>query len=229
MASRFSIVPRSRSRVMASAVIITIVMVSTTPIRPGTMLYCVIASGLYLACTRISTGSGVPAKGASGPLRSLARAVSSSVRREPTALRGRGRVGGVGLDENDRPVAAKEVALEVHGDGDQELHLAAGKRGVPFGLGGHLADEGEVAAVADGLQDGAGVRAVVGDAHGGGQVTRVGVDREAEEHELHERHAEHHAEGEPVAAHLHEFLDDDGPESSGGEADHDARPPCSMR
>ena len=44
--SRFSIVPRSRSRVMASAVIITIVIVSTTPMRPGTMLYCVIASGL---------------------------------------------------------------------------------------------------------------------------------------------------------------------------------------
>ena len=44
--SRFSIVPRSRSRVMASAVIITIVIVSITPIRPGTMLYCVMFSGL---------------------------------------------------------------------------------------------------------------------------------------------------------------------------------------
>ena len=44
--SRFSIVPRSRSRVMASAVIMTIVMVSTTPMSPGTMLYCVMASGL---------------------------------------------------------------------------------------------------------------------------------------------------------------------------------------
>ena len=46
MASRFSIVPVSRSRVMASPVMSTIVMVSTTPISPGTMLYCVIASGL---------------------------------------------------------------------------------------------------------------------------------------------------------------------------------------
>ncbi len=44
--SRFSIVPRSRSRVIASAVIMTMVMVSTTPISPGTMLYCVMASGL---------------------------------------------------------------------------------------------------------------------------------------------------------------------------------------
>jgi hypothetical protein len=39
-------VPRSRSRVIASPVIITSVIVSTTPIRPGTMLYCVFASGL---------------------------------------------------------------------------------------------------------------------------------------------------------------------------------------
>ena len=39
-------VPRSRSRVTASAVMITMVMVSITPIRPGTMLYWVVASGL---------------------------------------------------------------------------------------------------------------------------------------------------------------------------------------
>ena len=46
VASRFSMVPRSRSRVMASEVIITMVMVRITPIRPGTMLYCVTPSGL---------------------------------------------------------------------------------------------------------------------------------------------------------------------------------------
>ena len=44
--SRFSIVPRSRSRVMASPVMMIIVIVSITPIRPGTMLYCVMFSGL---------------------------------------------------------------------------------------------------------------------------------------------------------------------------------------
>jgi hypothetical protein len=38
MARRFSIVPRSRSRVTASAVIITMVMVRMTPSNPGTML-----------------------------------------------------------------------------------------------------------------------------------------------------------------------------------------------
>ncbi len=46
MASRFSIVPRSRSRVTAIAVIITMVMVRIVPIRPGTMLYSVAPSGL---------------------------------------------------------------------------------------------------------------------------------------------------------------------------------------
>ena len=46
MERRFSIVPRSRSRVMASPVIMIIVMVRITPIRPGTMLYWVITSGL---------------------------------------------------------------------------------------------------------------------------------------------------------------------------------------
>ena len=39
-------VPRSRSRVMAMEVIMIIVIVSTTPINPGTMLYCVMPSGL---------------------------------------------------------------------------------------------------------------------------------------------------------------------------------------
>ena len=44
--SRFSIVPRSRSRVTAIAVIMTMVMVRMVPIRPGTMLYSVDPSGL---------------------------------------------------------------------------------------------------------------------------------------------------------------------------------------
>ena len=44
--SRFSMVPRSRSRVMARAVMITIVMVNTTPSSPDTTLYWVTISGL---------------------------------------------------------------------------------------------------------------------------------------------------------------------------------------
>jgi hypothetical protein len=46
MASRFSIVPRSVSRVSAIAVIITMVICRMTPSRPGTMLYCDMPSGL---------------------------------------------------------------------------------------------------------------------------------------------------------------------------------------
>ena len=38
MESKFSMVPRSCSRVMANPVIMTMVMVKTTPINPGTML-----------------------------------------------------------------------------------------------------------------------------------------------------------------------------------------------
>jgi hypothetical protein len=46
MASRFSMVPRSYSRVTARAVIITMVMVRMMPSRPGTMLKRVMPSGL---------------------------------------------------------------------------------------------------------------------------------------------------------------------------------------
>ena len=46
VASRFSIVPRSTSRVTANAVIMIIVIVRITPISPGTMLYWVMPSGL---------------------------------------------------------------------------------------------------------------------------------------------------------------------------------------
>ncbi len=46
VASRLSMVPRSRSRVTAIAVIITSVIVRMVPIRPGTMLYSLAPSGL---------------------------------------------------------------------------------------------------------------------------------------------------------------------------------------
>ena len=46
MASSFSMVPRSISRVSAIEVIITMVICRMTPSRPGTMLYCEMPSGL---------------------------------------------------------------------------------------------------------------------------------------------------------------------------------------
>ena len=42
--------------------------------------------------------------------------------------------------------------------------------------------------------------------HRGRQVLRVGVDRVAEQHQLHDRHADQHREGQPVAPQLHELL-----------------------
>ncbi len=83
---RFSIVPRSRSRVIASAVIMIIVIVRTTPIRPGTMLYWVIASGLNFEWMTRSAGPGVPASPASGPVRSRSQTPLTSVWIAETAL-----------------------------------------------------------------------------------------------------------------------------------------------
>ena len=50
-----------------------------------------------------------------------------------------------------------------------------------------------------------------------GRCLRVGVDGKAEEDELQQRNADHHPEGQAVAAHLDEFLDDHGPETAAEE------------
>ena len=68
--------PCSRSRVSASAVIITKVMESTMPSRPGTMFRAVMFSGLWRRWMTISNG-GVPEPAmpaAAAPLRSCASA-----------------------------------------------------------------------------------------------------------------------------------------------------------
>ena len=44
------------------------------------------------------------------------------------------------------------------------------------------------------------------------QSLGIGIDRIAEQDELHERHAQHHAEGDAVAPHLDELLDQQGNE-----------------
>jgi len=77
-----------------------------------------------------------------------------------------------------------------------------------LGLGfvGGFVDECEVIAGAQGLDKGAGERALVGDPQRGGEVARVGVDRKPEHHELHERDADHDPEGHAVALHLDELL-----------------------
>ena len=75
-----------------------------------------------------------------------------------------------------------------------------------------LAHEVEVAAVLQRVQQRAAYGPWSASEHRGGQMLRVGIDREAEEHELHQRDADHHREGQPVAPHLDELLHDDRPE-----------------
>ena len=80
MASRFSYVPRSRSRVSARHVIKTMVMVRMTASSPGMMLYWVMDSGLYRRCATGVNGAGPCARAASGPTRSSRSAVVERLR-----------------------------------------------------------------------------------------------------------------------------------------------------
>ena len=118
--------PRSRSRVIASAVIITIVIVRITPIRPGHDVVLRDALGVVAAvhahlerrlaacCRRRAARSG------------RGRAPCwSSVRERRQRVAGRRRIGGVGLDQQHRPLAAHELAREIRRDRQHELHLAA--------------------------------------------------------------------------------------------------------
>ena len=85
------------------------------------------------------------------------------------------------------------------------VRIAVGERGH------HL----EVAGVLGGANDAAHEGAVVGGDHGGRQLARVAVDGVAEQHQLHDRHTEHHREGQAIAPELHELLAQHG---------HDAAP-----
>ena len=133
-----------------------------------------------------------------------------------------GGVGGIGLDDDLGLLAADQLAGEVAGNGDDELHRAALEQFVGFLLGGHGVGEAEIAGIADGADQGAGDGAVVSRENRGGQALGVVVDGKAEEDELHDRHAEHHGEGQPVAAQLQGFLDDHGHEAA--EKSHGASP-----
>lgn len=87
-----------------------------------------------------------------------------------------------------------------------------------FRFGRSFVREREVNAGAQGGDEGASKRSLVGGADGGGQVLGVGVDRETEEHELHQWDADHHAERHAVPLHLDKLLENDGPQAMEGEA-----------
>jgi hypothetical protein len=128
-----------------------------------------------------------------------------------------GRVGGVGVDGQRRGLAAQHAAREVGREDQRELDLAAGDQvlGVAVGERGH---DLEVAGVLGGANDAAHERAVVGGDHRSRQLARVAIDGVAEQHQLHDRHAEHHREGQAVAPQLHELLAQHGHDAAPGKA-----------
>jgi hypothetical protein len=115
------------------------------------------------------------------------------------------RIGGIGVDRQRRPLAAQHPLGEVGREDEGKLRLAAGDEvfGIAIGDGG---DDFEVAGIFGRAHDAAHERAVVGRHHGGGQMMRVAVDGVAEQHQLHDGHAQHHREGQAVASQLHELL-----------------------
>ncbi len=109
--------------------------------------------------------------------------------------------------------AAQEFTGKIDGDVDDKLHFAATKHLAGFGFIVRITNKLKIIAVLHRGDERARERAFVGGKNRGGKVLRIGVDRKAEEHELHQRDADHHAEGHAVALHLDKLLDDDRPKS----------------
>ena len=122
-----------------------------------------------------------------------------------------GRVGGVGFEKQIRFFAAQQLAREVYGNFHGELHLALREQLLDFRLAFCLAGDVEVAAVAQAPDNRAREDAVVGGINRRRQMLGVGIDGVAEQDELRQRDADHHAERQPVAPHLDEFLHHDRP------------------
>src|SRR5690606_32517940 len=120
---------------------------------------------------------------------------------------GGGGIGRVGGDEDFWRAPADHVALEVLRDDDDEIGVAAPQRLLAGFDAGYRATEIEIGGVLHAGDDGAGQRAVVGHFDQRGQVPRVGVDGKAEQHELDDGQPDHHREGDAIAAHLDELLE----------------------
>ena len=108
------------------------------------------------------------------------------------------RVGGVGLDQQLRPVAAEQVARKAGRDGDREQDLAAVQQPVDLLAAAGDPDDPVVAGVLQRRDEAAGEVAVVIGQDDGRQVLGVAVDGVAEQEELDDRDADHHGEGQPV-------------------------------
>ena len=132
-------VPRSRSRVIASPVIITIVMVRITPMRPGTMLFCATPFGVVepvdphlerqLSAARARATPDRARKGCerAGELPPCDRRRQLAHRGEGGA--GRRRVGGIGFDEERGAFAAQQAAGEARPGSGTTTDVAARQGG----------------------------------------------------------------------------------------------------
>ena len=108
-------------------------------------------------------------------------------------------IGGIGLDRDRHRAAAHQIALEIRGEADDELHLAA-RQGTRCLILADAAEHVEIATVLHRRDEGARRRTGLGNHHGRRQVFRIRIDGEAEQHQLQDRNADDHAEGQPVAA-----------------------------
>jgi hypothetical protein len=129
----------------------------------------------------------------------------------------RGRVGRVGFEQHRRTFAAIDLAAEIGRHGQGELRFAAGQApgGVVFADG---TVEAEIGAVGERLRNGALIDRMVAADECGRQVFRIGIDGEAEQEQLHQRHRQGQRDRAGVAPHLQEFLVQHGDET--GPADH---------
>jgi len=168
-----------------------------------------IVAGVDAELQRIGAGSQVGER----PLEIVLQRRDDEGTQGTDGVAGGRRIGGVRLHQHHGAVTPQQVAGELHRNGDEELHLPPRQQLPPFPLALHLANEIEIAARPDRLQEGAPLGTVVRQQHRRGQMLRVGVDGKTEQHQLDQGNPDHHAEGEPVAAHLDELLHHDCPEA----------------
>ena len=130
---------------------------------------------------------------------------------EGTAAGARGdRVRGIDIEQDLRSFAACQGAFEAGRYGHNESGLAVSHDGLDGVTRRHGPDQVEIFRGLHRLQDGATGRSGISHLHQGRQIARVCIDGIAEQEELHDGNADHHAEGQAVAQHLDEFLAQNG-------------------
>ena len=125
-----------------------------------------------------------------------------------------GRVGRVGRQQQRRPFAADQAARKIGRDHQHELHVAAFQQTVAFRFAGGASRDAKIGGILQAGDQAARELALVALYHGQRQMLGVGVDREAEQDQLQDRHPDHHRESQAVALDLAKFLDQDRDEAA---------------